>query len=327
MKDGIQTFYFDDSKPLRANIESLIHRPVKKPIRVIEHAFDYTAIEPEMVLRLGDADYYILSEAREGRFGIDEQPKMWVKYAFDLQSGQRKIIKLPFYEQFSARIGPFRVRCVRKPDKESRVLKLVENDLRFMQGQTVYDVLGNNIRVIDQIRGRSLYQHVFDMDLAHEQYYYEKLPGILDCLMDCLEGLVFLHKHGQQHGDVRNDHILIDRERALYRWIDFDYEANYQDFDVWSVGNLLSFVVGQGLVTCREVNAALTKKQLQACITPDDALFFFEYRLANLKKLYPYIPHDLNDLLMRFSTSTTFFYESIADIVKDVRQVLPLLSA
>ena len=35
------------------------------------------------VLRLAGNDYLVLGNAREGRFGIDDQPKFWVKSAIE----------------------------------------------------------------------------------------------------------------------------------------------------------------------------------------------------------------------------------------------------
>ena len=54
-----------------------------------------------------------------------------------------------------------------------------------------------------------------------------------------------LNKMGEQHGDIRNDHLLIDAESELYRWIDFDYSVGHSDYDLWSLGNLIIFAFGK----------------------------------------------------------------------------------
>lgn len=310
----------DDSRQLAEQIEAYAHRKVIRAVPVIDNAQNYAAINPGMVLRLVTGDYYILGEAKEGRFGIDDQPKMWVKYAIDLTDGARKIIKLPFLEQFEINVGPFKLRCVRNPDKESRVLEAVAGDERFMQGMTVHDRLGNNIRIIEQIRGSSLYRRIADLDMPHQVYYRFHLADYLGHVLGCLDGLAALHARGQQHGDVRNDHLWYDADRLRYRWIDFDYEANYLDYDVWSVGNVLNFVIGQGSHTCRDASRSI-------CVDPDDAMVFFTHRLANLRALFPYISPELNEILMRFSLEATEFYESVADIVADLRRAIPTLGA
>ena len=307
---------YDDSAELKERLSDYAHRKLVQPVAVISSAENYAAINPGMVLRLTCGDYYILGEAKEGRFGIDDQPKMWVKYAIDLTDGSRKIIKLAFLEQFEINVGPFRIRCVRKPDKESRVLDAVSGDLRFMQGFTVYDAQGNNIRVIEQIRGRSLYRLMNELQMTHEEYFHERLPGLMSQVLTCFDALVSLHEQGLQHGDVRNDHIWFDADTGDLRWIDFDYEANYLDYDIWSVGNVVTFVVGQGIHTCKDAGRKI-------CVEREDAMVFFGQRLANLRKLFPYIPEELNHILMRFSLSSDDFYESVTDIAADLRAVFP----
>jgi hypothetical protein len=310
----------DDSPELLARIARYSHRRPRGPVAVIDNAENYVAIQPGMVLRLGERDYYITGDAKEGRFGIDEQPKLWVKYAVDLSDGTRKIVKLAFHEQFSTRVGPFTVTCERDPDKESRVLERVAGDGRFMQGHTVYDRLGNNIRVIEQIRGSSLYNMVADIDTPHRIYFERTLPGLFDQLLDALDALAALHRMGEQHGDVRSDHLLLDADSGVLRWIDFDYRANYLDYDVWSVGSLLAYVVGRGAHGCRDAEAELRRRG-EPGLEPADAQLFFPHQLVNLRKLFGYIPPALNDVLMRFSCQTTDFYDSIDEILQDLRTV------
>ena len=48
---------------------------------------------------------------REGRFGIDEQPKQWVPKVYDLVSGERNILKLVFHETFTLQLGQLKVTC------------------------------------------------------------------------------------------------------------------------------------------------------------------------------------------------------------------------
>jgi hypothetical protein len=312
----------DDSAELAERIERFAHRRIRGPVEVIDNADSYTAIQPSMVLRLPVGDYFILGEAREGRFGIDDQPKLWVKFGIDLSDGARKIIKLPFLEAFEINVGPFRLRCSRNPDKESRVLAAVAGDPRFMHGITARDRLGHNIRIIEEIRGVSLYRLIAGLDLPHEQYFHERAPEILDRVLDSLDALEYLHRQGEQHGDVRNDHLWVDSTDGSYRWIDFDYEANYLDYDIWSVGNVLSYVICGGILTCRDAHRLLAEPGRPGCIEPEDAMVFFDHRLANLKKVYPYVPEALNRVMMRFSMATSDFYERVADIVADVRAAL-----
>ncbi|MBC2745257.1 MAG: serine/threonine protein kinase, partial [Desulfosarcina sp.] len=51
---------------------------------------DFFKVDYGDVLLLADHPYLILNNAKEGRFGLDDQEKFWVKRAVDLESGQRK---------------------------------------------------------------------------------------------------------------------------------------------------------------------------------------------------------------------------------------------
>jgi hypothetical protein len=299
---------YDNEAELKERVEELTGRRIYGQACIIEDTSNYMNILSACVLRVGDKDYFIKADAKEGRFGIDDQPKFWVKHAVDLDDGSHKIIKLVFHEQFTTRLGFFQVRCRRSPDKESAVLSTVAGDPRFMQGTTVRDPAGNNIRVIDFIRGPTFFNQLADLDVPHEQYFHETLPRLMMKLIGCIEAMDFLHRRGLEHGDIRNDHIIVEEGTGLYRWIDFDYNVNYSDFDVWSMGNVLTYAAARGIVTCR---AAAEKG---APVTPDDALLFYGYRLANLQQVYPYIPDALNDLLMRFSAGSTTFFSDFEEL-------------
>jgi hypothetical protein len=312
---------FDDPKQLKERIESMTSRRVNGGVIIHEDTSSYMDIEGGHVLRLGGNDYFVLGDAREGRFGIDDQPKFWVKYAVDLADGLHKIIKLVFHEQFTTNVGLVRVRCTRNPQKESDVLALVRGNDRFMQGLTVVDPSGNPVRIIDFIRGKSLYGVLEVSEMPHEQYWHEVLPGIMRELIPCIEAMAGLHALGQHHGDIRNDHILIDRDTGRYTWIDFDYEVNFSDYDVWSMGNVISYVVGQGMHTFRDIERYPLAYPNVHGLEDDDALVLYRHRIANLRKIYPYIPKELNEILMRFSFATVDPYEELDSQVRDLRSV------
>jgi hypothetical protein len=314
---------FESSPELKERIESLTERKLFGKVVVSEDTSDYMGIQAGTVLRLGDSDYYITGEAKEGRFGIEEQPKFWVKYCIDLTDGSRKILKLVFHEQFRTNLGMFTVRCVRDPDKESRVLELMAGDDRFMQGKTVHDKVGNNVRILEYIRGKSLFNHVALLKQPHEEYFYETLPGILKNVLECIDAMACLHRQGEQHGDIRNDHILIESGTGKYRWIDFDYAVNFLDYDIWAMGNILNYAIGKGINTCGGFGKPDgSRRSGGAEIDEDDALLFYPYRLANLHKIYPYIPPETNDILLRFSAGATDFYEDFGRMAADLRALL-----
>ncbi len=312
---------FEAEAELRDRIEAVAHRPVRGPVPIREDTTNYMDLAAGTVLRIEGADFFIAGEATEGRFGIGDQPKFWVKYAFDLETGERTIIKLVFHEEFTATLGLVTVRCTRDPDKESRILDLVRGDPRFMQGRTLRDARGNNVRVIEHIRGPSLFNYLAELEVSHEEYFRTLMPEVLERVAGCIDALSLLHGQGLQHGDIRNDHILIEAGTGRYRWIDFDYEVNFSDFDVWSLGNILTYVVARGICTCQDARRALGASGPGEC----DALVFFKHRLANLKLVHPYVPDALTDVLLRFARSTTRFYESAAQVSRDLRAALAAL--
>jgi hypothetical protein len=68
------------------------------------------------------------------------------------------------------------------------------------------------IRVLNFIKGQSLYDYVEGLGLDHQTYFIDRLPVILNNFIECIEAVRFLHEYGEKHGDIRRDHILIDRQ-------------------------------------------------------------------------------------------------------------------
>jgi serine/threonine protein kinase len=295
---------------------------VNKP-EIVTDTSDFMRIHRGHLLRLENRDYIITGNEHETRFGIREQPKFWVFGAYDLQTGDRKIIKTVLDEDFHVHISIFKIHCYRSPEKESRVLDLTRGDKRFMQGYTVFDDHGNPVRIIDYIRGSSLFNYIFELDRDHEQYFHEDLPIILKNLVPCFEAIQFLHENDICHGDIRNDHIIIETGTGLYRWIDFDLNQNVADFDIWSMGNIINYVAGKGITSFHGVlKGNQFPEKIKNSLTANDASAFYEYRIMNLKKLYPYIPDSLNRILMHFSTKPSAYYSRLIELIDDFKEML-----
>ncbi len=294
-----------------------------RPVRVTADTSDAMNIARGQVLSLGGRRYVVLGHAYESRFGIQDQPKYWVLRALDLESGAAKIIKTVFHEEFIARIGPLRVRCYRSPEKESRVLALVRGDARFMQGETVRDAGGDLVRVIDHIPGPTIYEHVIAQRLPHAEYFHTEVPRLLRGLLDSMAAIQGLHDHALCHGDIRNDHLIIERGSGRLRWIDFDLTQDFSDFDIWSIGNVLAFIIGQGIQSFHQVmQSAAFPDAVKACLTPADGSAFYEYRVMNLAKLFPYIPARLGAVLRRFTAGTETYYSRMDQVRADVAEAL-----
>ncbi len=308
---------------LRARIVELTGWKLYEPPRIVTDTSNWMNIIRGDIIRINGQDFIVKGNKHETRFGIGEQPKYWVFSVIDMESGKQKIIKTEFNEEFMAHIGIFKVRCYRSPDKEGKVLDIVKGDERFMQGYSAYDEKGNNVRVIDYIKGETFFNYIFHIKKSHEQYFHEDLGRLLWKLTDSIEAIEFLHKKKFCHGDIRNDHIIIESDTGRYRWIDFDLNQKVSDFDMWSIGNVISYCVGKGINSFQQVlRSKEFSQEVKESLVPTDASAFYEYRIMNLKKLYPYIPERLNDILLHFTIKPKDFYVNIGQLLEDYRRML-----
>ncbi|MEJ2247352.1 MAG: hypothetical protein P8Y80_14940 [Acidobacteriota bacterium] len=310
---------FEGTKALQLRIAEVSGRRIQSPPQIFEDTSSYMNIVSGSVVRIGGNDYYVITDARENRFGVDDQPKFWVKYALDLTTGMRKLIKLVFYEEFIVKMGLIRVRCKRSPRKEAEILDVVRDDPRFMQGLTLTDPVGNLVRVIDVISGSSLYHYLDDLDMAHEAYFFDLLPEIMRKVTVCIDALAALQQQGLHHGDVRSDHIWIEHGTGRFAWIDFDYEVSHTDYDLWSMGNLIIRVIGKDTHRVRDIDRRPGDYPMcRESITPEDHVLLYNDRIANLRKLFPYVPRKLNDIAMRFSVGAKNFYKNFEELSEDM---------
>jgi hypothetical protein len=292
-------------------------------IRVFTDTSDFFGIEYDDIVILGNRPYLIRHNEREGRFGIEEEQKFWVKRAVDLLDGSMKIIKLTFYERFLAKVGELSFECYRSPKKEARILDLVKGNARFMQGFSMQDTADNVVRVIDYIAGMTMAASVLKYGGSHEDYFHNHLPSIIDEYAELVEAIKFLHDNGEKHGDIRRDHIIIDKETGIGKWIDFDFNylhtENMAGYDLFGLGNVLVYLVGRGDVMTRDlrVRDAAAYERLSA----DDLNIIFSSRVVNLQKVYMYIPDELNRILLHFSSGADTFYENTEELLQDIREV------
>jgi len=275
---------------------------------------------------IGGKRYVVKGFARESRFGI-EDPKFWVKRVVDSDTGDGKIIKLTFSESFETSIGGARIRCFRNPGKEGKILELVKNHPSFMQGETHLDAKGNVVRVLNVVRGPNFLNYIDQFDMKYEDYFQQALPGILKKLVQAFEAIRFLHINGFKHGDIRNDHIIINRDNANYVWIDYDYdyEATENPFglDIFGMGNILIYAIGKGFHTLQMITSdALTYGDLIDRIGREDFSLLNKRRFINLRVLYPAIPKILNDILMHFSQGAHVYYEVVDELLEDLNRCL-----
>jgi hypothetical protein len=290
--------------------------------RIVTDTSDFYSIDCGDVICIGEKKYTVLGYERERRFGL-EDPKFWVKRVVDSITGERKIIKLSFLESFGCTLGGIKINCFRNPDKEGEILKLVKDHPNFMQGKAFEDSKGNNVRILDVVRGKNFFFHMNAFNLDHKTYFRTILPGILKRLVTAFEAIRFLHVNGFKHGDIRNDHIIVEGATENYVWIDFDYDYETSEnpfaLDIFGLGNILIYAIGKGFHEIFMINRdRSTYGDLIGRLEPDDFSLLDKRRFINLRKLYAYIPKPLNDILLHFSKGANVYYERVSEIIKDL---------
>lgn len=293
---------------------------VPEKFRIITDTSDFFRVEYNDVVVLGDTPYWVKRYEKEGRFGLDDEPKYWVRRAVDLTDGSTKVIKLVFHEEFETRVGDVVITCFRSPRKEARILDLVAEHENFMHGHWVLDAAGNNVRILEFIHGPRYDEIITGYGADHQDYFHNYFPDILDQYVELVAAIKFLHDHGEKHGDIRRDHILWDRERNVNRWIDFDYNYRHGEsmfsFDLQGLGNILIFLTGRGDVLVPDLYHH--QRQVFDNLWGEDLNISYKNRVANLKKVFPYIPESLNLILLHFSHGAEIFYETTDQILDDL---------
>ncbi|MFZ5427920.1 MAG: hypothetical protein ACOZEN_13175 [Thermodesulfobacteriota bacterium] len=290
--------------------------------RIFTDTSDFYSINSGDVVWLSPEHRYLIgNNTREGRFGLDDEVKYWVKRARNLVTGERAILKLVFHERFVTRIGGVEIECFRSPGKEARILELVRGKPSFMQGYPLTDEAGNLVRVLDVIAGRNLQDEITGIEGGHERYFSETFPYVFRKFEGAVEAISLLHDHREKHGDVRRDHIMVEACTGGWRWIDFDYNflhvENIYSLDVVGLGNILVFLAGKGDVIVSDI-----KRDNPAVFDSlywEDLSLVWQNRLANLGKLYPYIPGSLNRILTQFSNEASLTYRTAGEMLEDLR--------
>jgi hypothetical protein len=284
---------------------------------------NFTSIDYGDVLHVGERYFLVVGYTKEGRFGIDEQPKQWVPKVVDLESGERKIAKLTFHETYSLSIGSLEVTCYRSPEKEAKVIDLVKGNPYFMQGYSTQDEAGNLVRVLEVIKGQRMDTCLAGLGETHQEYFENYCKGILANFLESVRGISLLHAHGLKHGDIRRDHIYVDHADGRFRWIDFDYDFHLPErpfaLDLFGLGNVLLFILGRKNFRPADIlNDPDMGPAVFATLDTGDLSLMAADRVFNIRKVYPYIPKCLNDILMHFAAGTSVMYDSVDEFHDDL---------
>ena len=293
---------------------------VPKQFKIVTDTSDFFQVEYNDVAILGGTLYWMKGYEREGRFGLDDEPKYWVRRAINLENGATTIIKLVFHEKFETTLGDVAVTCFRSPKKEARILELVADHENFMHGYSVTDAAGNNVRILEYIHGKRFDEIVRGYGSDHHDYFHNFFPTVLGQYIELVRAIKFLHDREEKHGDIRRDHILCDSETGINRWIDFDYNYLHGEsmfgFDLHGLGNILIFVTGRGDVLVPDLYR--NQREIFDTLWGEDLNISYKNRVANLQKIYPYIPDSLNRILLHFSVGANIFYDNTDQMLDDM---------
>ena len=308
-----------------------VTRSLRRPPRVYTDTTDFTAIDYGDVLLVEDRYFLVTAYTKEGRFGVDDQVKQWVPKVEDLASGASYIVKLVFHETFDVRLGGYTIPCYRSPEKEARILEIVRGRPHFMQGELLLDEVGNLVRVIVPVNGNRLDKVIQRSQLSHEEYVFTELPDILARFLPAMAAIGYLHGQGFRHGDIRRDHVFVERNTGELYWIDFDYDFYLPErpfaLDLFELGNILTYLVGRGDYTPKSLQDAGTPgRAVLDSLTPADFALITQNRVVNLRKIFPYIPEKLNTMLLHFSTGAQVFYDTVAELHEEVGEALEELA-
>jgi hypothetical protein len=298
-------------------------KSIRRQPELYEDTSNFTRIDYGDVIHVGGHYFLVTGYTKEGRFGIDEQPKHWVPKVYDLETGEHKILKLQFHETYQVTIGNLEVTCYRSPEKEAKVLDLVKGNRFFMQGYSTLDDANNLVRILDVVQGQRMDKYLENKGNSHRDYFDNHLKGMLRNFLESVRGISLLHAHGLKHGDIRRDHIFVDHEDGRFRWIDFDYDFYLPErpfaLDLFGLGNVLLFILGRknfrpgDILKDPEMGPSVFEK-----LHVNDMSLVANDRVFNIKKIYPYIPDCLNDILLHFSAGTSVMYDSVKEFHDDL---------
>ena len=83
---------------IRSRAQQVCNQELSGPPVVFRDTTNFMSIERDHIIDLQGSLFLVRCNEREGRFGLEDQPKFWVKRALSLESGRTYILKLVFQE-------------------------------------------------------------------------------------------------------------------------------------------------------------------------------------------------------------------------------------
>jgi hypothetical protein len=94
------------------------------------------------------------------------------------------------------------------------------------------------------------------------------------------------------------------------------HRENIYGYDLFGLGNILIFLAGKGDVLLQDLRDRNHPALTSLC--EEDLNIVFNHRVADLRKVYPYLPEALNKILLHFSKGANYFYENTGQLIEDL---------
>ena len=213
------------------------------------------------VVILGGVPYFVRNNEREGRFGLEDEPKFWVKRSINLLTGETEGPEVGLQGALRGQDREPRVRMRAEPPEGGADPGTGPRQGGFHAGDD-----GAGLRRPPASHPRlhprqdALPDRAHCSGQDHEDFFYDHFPIVLDEYVGIVEAIRFLHQSGEKHGDIRRDHLIKDETTGRYRWIDYDFNYRHGEsrfaYDLFGLGNILVFITGRGDVTTNRLLAA-----------------------------------------------------------------------
>ena len=276
---------------------------VPKRVRVKDTA-DFFRVDYDDVVVLEGIPYFVRNNEREGRFGLDDEQKFWVKRAGNLLTGELKVLKWVFRERFEAKIGNLVFECVRSPQKEARILELVRGRPEFMQGTTVLDSAGQPAPHPGLHPRQDALPDRARTWAGPRGFLLQPLPHRCSTsISGSSRPSVFFTRTTRSTATSGATTSSRTRRRAgTAGSISTSTIATARAASpTTSSASGTSSSSSPAAATSPRTGCSLDKPDILDRLTEDDVNIVFHNRVNNLKKIYPYIPEKLNRVLMHFS--------------------------
>ena len=206
-----------------------------------------------------------------------------------------------------------------------RIKKLQERPIdHFVNGQTFEDSKGNIVNIFEHIEGETLHEVIQGIKVGHREYFKDHFPDLALKLLDLARALQELHERLKiTHSDIHLKNIIIQDGTRKPFLIDYDFPIMSERYsDIEELGlSLLDLALKS---TCAEGSHTLydfPKLEFTGGELWDEEV------ILNARKIYSYIPEDINNILLRFADDCENRYKTASEFADDLEKALRNMTA